>query len=384
MNSVYIHAPQVMQLVVMIAALTAFMAGLIAVAQNDIKKVLAYSTVSQLGFMFAGIATAQFTTGLFHVVTHAFFKALLFLGAGAVIHALHGEQDIRKMGGLGKKLPALAIVFLVGSLALAGLPFSAGFFSKDAILVAVYMKSTNPAFGVAWLLLLTTAGITAFYTTRLVLMVFLPTPGPKHDDHAEASHAEPHELHKPGLLMMAPLAVLAVLSLAGGFLLEQPLEHFLAPVWTASAQEISEHAAHEAHKVNVLASVAVFVLGVGTAYFLYGRAGGRDWVKRFVEGGGRRLHTVVENKFYVDEIYEYTVIAPVKIGATVVWFLVDRILIDTLLVNGAGWVVTGVGGLLRRSATGSVNVGLLSFLAGALALLAYMAYLFRTTWQLPF
>jgi NADH-quinone oxidoreductase subunit L len=186
------------------------------------------------------------------------------------------------------------------------------------------------------------------------------------------------------MLMMAPLAVLAVLSLAGGFLLEKPLEHFLAPVWTASTHEISTETHHAAHQTNVLASVAVFVLGVGTAYLLYGRAAGRDWLKRFIEGGGRRLHTLVENKFYVDEIYEYTVIAPVKIGATVVWFLVDRILIDTLLVNGAGWVVYGVGGLLRRSATGSVNIGLLSFLAGALALLAYMAYLFRTTWQLPF
>jgi NADH-quinone oxidoreductase subunit L len=178
--------------------------------------------------------------------------------------------------------------------------------------------------------------------------------------------------------------ILAVLSLAGGFLLEKPLEHFLGPVWKATPHEVSEHVLHDAHKINVLASVAVFVLGAGSACLLYARAGGRDWVKRYVEGGGRRLHALVENKFYVDEIYEYTILAPVKIGATVVWFLVDRILIDTLLVNGAGWVVAGVGGLLRRTATGSVNVGLLSFLAGALALLAYMAYQFRTTWQLPF
>ncbi len=386
MNFVYIHAPQVMQIVVITAALTAFMAGIIAVAQNDIKKVLAYSTVSQLGFMFAGIATEQFNTGLFHVVTHAFFKALLFLGAGAVIHALHGEQDIRKMGGLGKKLPGLAIVFLAGSLALAGLPFSAGFFSKDAILVAVFLKASNPAFGLAWLLLLTTAGITAFYTTRLVLVVFLDTPGHKHDEHAKEAHREHHELHKPGVLMMAPLAILAVLSLAGGFLLEKTfsLEHFLAPVWKTPHTGISEHVLHDAHQLNVMASIGVFILGAGTACLLYGRAGGRDWVKRFVEGGGRRLHTLVENKFYVDEIYEYTIIAPVKIGSTVVWFMIDRILIDTLLVNGAGWVVTGVGGLLRRTATGSVNVGLLSFLAGALALLAYMAYQSKTTWQLPF
>src|SRR5262249_30513511 len=157
MNFLYIHAPGVMELVVLIAALTAFMAGLIAIPQNDIKKVLAYSTVSQLGFMFAGIATAQFQTGIFHVVTHAFFKALLFLGAGAVTPALHGEQDIRKMGGLGRKLPALAAVFVAGGLALAGMPLSAGFFSKDAILVAVY-EQPGSAFKIAWLMLLVTAG----------------------------------------------------------------------------------------------------------------------------------------------------------------------------------------------------------------------------------
>jgi len=385
MNFVYVHAPEVMSVVVTIAALTAFMAGVIAVAQNDIKKVLAYSTVSQLGFMFAGIATADFTTGLFHVVTHAFFKALLFLGAGAVIHALHGEQDIRKMGGLGKKLPGLAIVFVAGALALSGFPFTAGFFSKDAILVAVFMNP-RPAFQFAWLLLLLSAGLTAFYTARLVLVVFLDKPGPAEPpgEHGKEAHGDPHELHKPGLLMMAPLAILAVLSLAGGFLLEQPLEHFLHPVWTAPAAEVSEKVLHAAHRINVLGSVAVFTLGVGTAFLLYARAGGRDWVKRYVEGGGRRLHTLVSNKFYVDELYEYTIIAPLKIGATVVWFVIDRILIDTLLVNGAGWVVSGVGGLLRRTSTGSVNVGLISFLAGALALLAFMAYQFRTTWQLPF
>src|SRR6185436_2863281 len=223
MNFLYARVPAVMGLVVLVAAATALMAGVIAVAQNDIKKVLAYSTVSQLGFMFAGIATANFTTGLYHVVTHAFFKALLFLGAGAVIHALHGEQDIRKMGGLSKKLPGLAAVFVAGGLALAGTPGTSGFFSKDAILAAVYLNP-SPTFGLAWLMLLATAGITAFYTTRLVLIVFFNPPA-HHDDHGEHQ-----ELHKPGLLMMAPLAILAVASLFGG-LLAHPIEKFLSPVW---------------------------------------------------------------------------------------------------------------------------------------------------------
>jgi NADH-quinone oxidoreductase subunit L len=377
MNFLYAATPEVMSIVVLVAAATAFMAGVIAVAQNDIKKVLAYSTVSQLGFMFAGIATADFNTGLFHVVTHAFFKALLFLGAGAVIHALHGEQDIRKMGGLGKKLPGLAAVFVAGGLALAGFPLSAGFYSKDAILVAVYEKSGFAAFGFAWMLLLATAGITAFYTTRLILVVFLDKPGHGHDEHA---HEGKHDLHKPGLLMMAPLAILAVLSLVGGFLLEKPFEHFLKPVWKVAAHEADPHA----HLVNVGASVTVFVLGAGFAALLYARAAGRDWVQRFVEGGGKAVHKLVENKFYVDEIYEYTVIAPVKMSATILWFVVDRVIIDTLLVNGAGWAVYGIGSLLRRTQTGSINVGIASFVTGALAVLAYVAYQFKDTWLLRF
>jgi NADH-quinone oxidoreductase subunit L len=184
--------------------------------------------------------------------------------------------------------------------------------------------------------------------------------------------------------MMGPLALLAIASLVGGVLLEKPMAEFLHDVWAPSKHEISEEIAHQAHQVNIGASVAVFLLGVGAASLLYARAAGRDWVKRFVEGGGKQLHWLLENKFFVDEIYEYTVIAPVKMAATIVWFLIDRVIIDTLLVNGAGWAVYAVGGALRRTHTGSVNVGLVSFLAGALALLAYVAYTFKDAWHLPF
>ncbi|HLY11519.1 MAG TPA: NADH-quinone oxidoreductase subunit L, partial [Planctomycetota bacterium] len=395
MNFLY-QGSEVLSIVVTIAALTAFMAGLIAVAQNDIKKVLAYSTVSQLGFMFAGIASGDFHTGMFHVVTHAFFKALLFLGAGAVIHALHGEQDIRKMGGLGKKLPALAAVFVAGALALAGLPFTAGFFSKDAILVAVFEQaSVQAAFGPAWLLLVASAGLTAFYTTRLVLIVFLDAPGahrPPSPEASAGSHAAPQEgdhghgeLHKPGLLIMAPLAILAVASLFGGYLLDRPMEEFLKPVWGEEKHPLNFAAAHDhAHALNILVSCIVFAVGVTAGWVIYGRAAGRDWVKRFAEGGGKKMYWLLENKFFVDEIYEYTIIAPLKMGATIVWFLVDRVLIDTILVNGTGWIVYAVGGALRRTHTGSINVAVVSFLAGALALLAFVAYQFKDTWQLPF
>ncbi len=387
-----------------VAAATALLAGVIAVAQNDIKKVLAYSTVSQLGFMFAGMASAQFTTGIFHVVTHAFFKALLFLGAGAVIHALHGEQDIRKMGGLARKLPGLAVVFIAGGLALAGMPLTAGYVSKDAILAATYAAHTGPS--LVWVTLAATAFITAFYTTRLILVVFMPRPGEHHGD----PH---HEIHKPGILMMAPLAILAVLSLAGGLLLEKPLAHLLGNVWGTEARVhelamrlqggsefdrakafialekmgpgVEEYLetrhlegllkqAHHVHSLNQGLSIVLFFGGFLSAFYLYGR--GRETLKGFVEGPGRRLHSLVENKFYVDEIYEYLVVAPVRMGATVVWFLVDRLLIDTLLVGGAGKIVYGAGWVFRRPHTGSVNVAIGSFMVGALAMLAWMVFRF--------
>jgi NADH-quinone oxidoreductase subunit L len=382
MNFLYVAAPGVLELVVLIAALTAFMAGVIAVAQNDIKKVLAYSTVSQLGFMFAGIAAADFTAGIFHVVTHAFFKALLFLGAGAVIHTLHGEQDIRKMGGLGRKLPALTAVFVIGGLALAGMPGTSGFFSKDAILAAVYLKSgIYMSFAAAWTLLVVTASLTAFYTTRLVLLVFLDREG--HD----AGHEEaPHELHKPGLLMMGPLAVLAVLSLAAGVWLnaDHRFEKFLGPVW--GHEEV--HPAHgghglDAHTVNVYVSIGAFVLGAGLSAVLYARSHGREAVQRWVEGPMKGLHRLVSNKFYVDEIYEVLVIAPVRMGATVAWFLIDRILIDAILVNGTGRLVYALGGIVRRPHTGSINVGAVSFVLGVLAVLSYLAIHFEA-WKIAF
>jgi NADH-quinone oxidoreductase subunit L len=359
MNFLYIAVPGALSLVVLIAAATAFLAAVIATAQNDIKKILAYSTVSQLGFMFAGIAAADFNASIFHVVTHAFFKALLFLGAGVAIHALHGEQDIRKMAGLGGKLPGLAVVFTAGGLALAGFPFTAGFYSKEEILIAVHGR-TGMSYEIAWILLVVTAALTAFYTIRLILRVFLP--GPDHGD-----------LHKPGLLMMGPLGILAVLSLVGGFLLHDRLPEFLGFARAAVDEK--------SRMVNLGASVGAFLLGAGAAALIYGRAKGREWVTRFVEGGGRKLHGLVSNKFFVDEIYEYLVVAPVKTGAVVIWFLVDRILIDTLLVNGTGRLMVALGRVARKSHTGSLNLSTVLFLLGVLAILACLTLRFGVEWN---
>jgi NADH-quinone oxidoreductase subunit L len=356
MHFLYAALPGVREVVAVVAAATALMAALIAVAQNDIKKVLAYSTISQLGFMFAGMAAAHFTTGIFHLVTHAFFKALLFLGAGAVIHALHGEQDIRKMGGLVRKMPLLAMCFFAGGLALSGMPLTAGYVSKDAILAAADLGAPGPV----WALLVATAFLTAFYTTRVMLVVFMP----RGEEHAH------HELHPPGFLMMAPLVVLAALSLGGGLVLEHPLGEFLRGVWGSPGVPPGEIA--EAHHFNQQLSMVVFLAGFLLAFVLYGRA--RGWLQRWVEGPGRGLHWLVSNKFFVDEIYEYAVVAPVRMGATVTWFLVDRILIDAVLVHGAGRLAYLVGGVFRRPHSGSLNAGLAAFVLGALAALAYLFY----------
>jgi NADH-quinone oxidoreductase subunit L len=354
MHVLYAVAPEALEIVGLVAAATALLAAVIAVAQNDIKKVLAYSTVSQLGFMFVGIAASSPTAGLFHVVTHAFFKALLFLGAGAVIHALHGEQDVRNMGGLARPLRSVFLPFLVGSLALAGCPGTAGFFSKDMILASVIQKQW---YGTAAVMVLT-AGLTAFYTTRLLCKVFLAKP---HHPH--------HDLHLPGATMTIPLVILGVLSAVGGFALEHhhALEGWLGRVW--SPAKIGEHAHHAAVTWSLLAFFGPALL---SALLFLVQEG---WVKAWLETPfGRGLHRLAENKFWVDEIYEYLVIAPVRMGSTIVWFVVDRLLIDALLVNGAGRLVYAVGGLVRRPHRGPVNVSLVVFLLGALALLGWLAW----------
>ncbi len=344
MQFLYAALPM-LETVAVVAAATALLAAVIAVAQTDIKKVLAYSTISQLGFMFAGIAALSFTAGIFHVVTHAFFKALLFLGAGAVIHALEGEQDIRKMGGLRKPLGLVCVLFAAGSLALAGFPFTAGFYSKDMILAAVFSR-LGP--GVSAVMVLT-AALTAFYTTRLFILVFLGSGTHRH-------------VHRPGALMTAPLVILAVLSLAGGFALDRRIEGFLGGVPVAG----------EAKSSALVWSIAAFAAGSGSAALLY--LGSRRWVGSFVEGGGRWLHGVVSNKFYVDEIYEVLVIAPVRMGATAAWVVVDRLLIDGLLVHGTARLVYGAGWVVRLAHRGSVNMAAIAFAAGVAAILAYVGW----------
>jgi NADH-quinone oxidoreductase subunit L len=359
---IYVRVPEIADLIAVVAAATAVMAALTACAQTDIKKVLAYSTVSQLGFMFAGMASLQFQTGIFHLVTHSFFKALLFLGAGAVIHALHGEQDIRKMGGLSRDLRVVFVTFAVGAAALAGLWPASGFFSKDAILTAVYERMEEG--GVMWMVwpaLLATAFLTAFYSARLLAVVFLVKR------NGEGEEGEGHELHRPGWVMLGPLCVLAVLSLVGGAL-HHWFDSHLATGWSPAPE------AHpSAQRINMLVSMAVAFSGFGLAIVMYGFR--KDWLDRALTSDTvRALQRLGTRKFYFDEIYHWTIVTGLKTGAAALWFVVDRLLIDRLLVDGAGWVAYRAAGALKRVHTGVVSVAAGAMAVGTAALLWYLVF----------
>ncbi len=353
MDFMYVLLPEVGQVVAVVAAFTALVAGLIAVGQNDIKKVLAYSTVSQLGFMFAGMGTTAWTTGLHHVVTHAFFKALLFLGAGAIIHAMHHEQDMRKMGGLFKDLRYVAVLFLIGCVSLAGIPYvGAGFFSKDAILAGVAAQMTHE--GGLWALvfgiLVFTAALTAFYTVRMAMMTFFWPPAD--------SHLHLHHLHWS---MPAVLTVLAALSLFAGAPVGWFIDSFTHGIFSVGA--IGHEELHHAHNLALLSSLGAVVVGVGAGFALYRQPG--NALAATLEG-------LVAGKFYVDEAYEALVVRPLGALAQGLFSVVDRLMIDQLLVEGPGRVVMMMGGLARQTQNGAVSVATATTLFGAVAVLLWM------------
>jgi len=294
-----------MDIIGVIAALTALMTAIIALGQSDIKKILAYSTISQLGYMFMAAAASDFASGIFHLTTHAFFKALLFLSAGAVIHALQGEQDITKMGGLRsiKGMGFIFFVFLIGALALSGVPPFAGFFSKDEILAALYTKAQSPnlLWFCIWISALITALLTALYTFRLIFIAFF--------GKCNLSSDKLHHIHKPDWSMKVALFILGGLSIIGGIFGEIIHESEIPSV------------APEGHSLNLILSLCVVTLGITLAYIMYIQ-------KRLVF----KVSTLITNKFYIDEIYESVIIRPLKIFASLLWRLIDRALIDSFFV----------------------------------------------------
>jgi NADH-quinone oxidoreductase subunit L len=338
---IYAHAHGATDVIAIIGIATAFFAATIGLAQNDIKKVFAYSTVSQLGYMFLALGSGAYSAGVFHVMTHAFFKALLFLGAGSVIHALSGEQDLRHMGGLRKEIPITFWTMACAWVAIAGVPPFSGFASKDAILLAAH----HHAPWMYWVGVLT-AAMTAFYVSRAMFMTFFGRP---------RGHHHPHE-SPPS--MTIPLAILALLSLGGGFI---PIPSFLETIFPKL---------EEAHDFTLVAiSVAAGLVGIALAYVMYvAKPGMADAFAGNVGG----LYKLVYNKYFVDEIYDAAIVTPVVKGSeTVLWKGVDAGLIDGI-VNGAGSSSRGVGSVLRLLQSGNIRSYATWVLAGCVLVIVAM------------
>ncbi len=324
--AIYTHAPVAMEAIAVIGIATAFFAATIGMAQNDIKKVFAYSTVSQLGYMFLGVGVGAFSAGIYHLMTHAFFKALLFLGSGSVIHALSGEQDMRQMGGLRSKIPWTCWTMFCASLAISGVPFTSGFLSKDAILLA----ANHHAPWMYWVGTIT-AFMTAFYVFRAFFMTFFG------DYRGRAHH--PHESPP---VMLVPLVILAALSLAGGYLFKIP--EFLGTIFPTV--EVAEDFA-----LRAIASGAGLI-GILVAYVMYVA---RPGIPDAIAGSLRGLYTLVYNKYFVDEIYDAAVVKPLVGGSRLLlWKGMDTGIIDGM-VNGVGTWARSVGSTLRLLQSGNAR-----------------------------
>ncbi len=350
-------APAAMAAVTFVGAATALFAALIAFTQTDIKKVLAYSTVSQLGFMFIGVGSGVWWAGILHLVTHAFFKACLFLGAGSVMHGMGDETDIRKMGGLARKMPHTAVTFLVATAAITGIVPLSGFFSKDAILAGVLFSHNTVWAGVgktAYVLGAIAALGTAFYMSRLVFLTFFGRPRSPAAEHA----------HESSPVMTVPLWILAILSVAALVLglpghgpLAEVFARFTEPVFGPAAERLVTlghlpRTPHEGYGLFVDAWLIAFV-GTIVAHAMYlGVAKAAPERLRFAFPG---LYQFAYDKFRVDELYEAVVIVPVRLLAWVLWRIVDVFAIDGVLVNGVAWMVGAVGSLVRAVQNGDVQ-----------------------------
>ncbi|HEV8383829.1 MAG TPA: NADH-quinone oxidoreductase subunit L [Candidatus Acidoferrales bacterium] len=378
---IYAHAPTAMTVVAVIGCVTAFFAATIGLAQNDIKRVLAYSTVSQLGYMMLACGVGAFSAGIFHLMTHSFFKALLFLAAGSVIHALHGEQDLRRMGGLRTKIPWTYWTMLMATLAISGAPLFSGFFSKDAILwkTASSTFSTPQGNQLLWALALATAVLTAIYMFRLLFLAFFGAP--RYDEHRVHVHEAPRS-------MLVPLVILAALSMVGGFVgVPESLgggdriERFLAPAFaaaeSAAPEATTEHAAKYSHALElVLMGGAIFGAAVGVLVawrrFLVGKP------SRF-EGTAlqKNLSTLLQSKYYVDELYDALVVRPIQwLSNTVFWHAVDERAIDGT-VNGLAGAAREVGERARLAQSGNTRSYATWVVLGAVAVTSILIWLVK-------
>jgi NADH-quinone oxidoreductase subunit L len=370
MSPLFELSPVALTVVTVIGAITAFFAATVGVAQNDIKRVVAYSTCSQLGYMFVALGLGAYAAGIFHLFTHAFFKALLFLGSGSVIHALHGEQDLRKMGGLRGPIPFTFAMMVIGTLSLTGFPFTAGFFSKDAI-IEVAWASTAPAARYAYWLIVIAAFLTSFYSWRLIFMAFFGRPK---DEHAfEHAHESPP-------VMTGPLLVLAIGALGAGFVFANYfIEHGYADFWRGSlftlhgntVLEASEHV--ESPLVKWLPTI-MMAGGFLLAYVAYIR---ETWLPAWTVRNFKPIHAFLYNKWYFDELYHWMFVRPTAWLARVLWIYGDGAIIDGLGPDGVSARVTAITKRAVRFQTGYVYQYAFVMLLGVAAIVTYFAYLFR-------
>jgi NADH-quinone oxidoreductase subunit L len=368
-NVLFRLAPEVMLFVAVIGCFTALFAGTIAVAQNDLKRILAYSTISQLGYMFLACGVGAFSVGMFHVMTHACFKACLFLGAGSVMHAMSDDLDLRHMGGLRAKMPITYWTFLAATLAIAGIPPFAGFFSKDAILASSFEA---PGLGkLLWFVGLFTAGLTAFYMFRIVSLTFF--------GQFRGTKEQAHHVHEAPATMTMPLVVLGLLSVGVGWLglpavfgaHANVVEPFLAPVIApiAGHEGAREALPHATEWLLMAVSVAVAASGLYLAYQWYARQSGRAPARLAAAMPG--AYALVADKFRIDELYDVLFVRPYAWLARTLWKVVDVLIIDGIL-NASAFLVELAGDFLRFLQTGNVRNYALTFFLGLIALLLFV------------
>ncbi len=368
----FLHSPVAMLVVAVIGCATALFAATIGLVQNDIKKVLAYSTVSQLGYMFLACGVGAFSAGIFHLMTHAFFKGLLFLAAGSVIHAMGGQQDMRHMGGLRKKIPWTYWTMMFGALAIAGIPVFAGFFSKDEILSAAYLSPYGGS--LLWAVGILTALLTSFYMFRLMFLTF--HGGARYDEHETHVHESPKD-------MLVPLAVLAVLSLIGGWLAAPALwggkDHFagfLAPVFSAatSATDAVGGAAESAGSIErqlMAVAIAAGLIGLLVAWWMYIK---RTELPEKLAESMKAPYRLLEGRYFVDELYAATIVKPlVWISRRVLWQSVDERMIDGT-VNGVADAARHTGEKVRHAESGNTRSYAAWIVVGAVAFVSLLLW----------
>ena len=374
LNFLYYLAPGTQTVVATVGAATALFAATIALVQTDIKKVLAYSTVSQLGYMVLGCGVGAFSAGVFHLFTHACFKALLFLGAGSVIVAMHHKQDMREMGGLRKYMPVTHAVMLIGVLAIIGFPGLAGFFSKDEILWRAWVGGGPVIWGMGALAAL----CTAFYMVRLLMLTFY---GPNRSDHHTREH-----LHETSIVMWGPLVVLALLSIFVGYLnvphvIPFPahgiFDHYLEPViaMPEMAKENWKHleAEYPASLEFLLMGISVLGMFLSSAFAIKLYGNGPSAMAEGLKARFSRIHRLLTNKWYIDEIYDAYIVTPLKEMSHFLWKVIDVTVIDGI-VNGVGQACTLVGGLTSFKMSGSLHRHAMVLVLGIICLLTVLIF----------